>query len=275
VTPDKANNSLYKTSPDNTKGPPPLPPIPHPFHCPKPLVRNPNRTKMAVPKRSPPSRSPSPTRRPPPPSPPPPPPPSPNRDPIPPPPPRPAPESTANDNEANKENAAPKEEGELSPEPTNYTLADFTYPSFDVLLHPIAPRTETVNLIFPRSGPFWQWEDAVQDLLHCIREQRELRPHAAPFGGSIYCEGLIRFFMEVPPTIPGSDSYIMQFHHRGYTVFDTESTEVTAAWMRTLQVNPSFEEEWADEILRFLLACAQLAVRNGWVMDYRESKKRG
>ncbi|RAH68403.1 uncharacterized protein BO66DRAFT_455564 [Aspergillus aculeatinus CBS 121060] len=216
---------------------------------------------MPVAKRSPPSRSPSPTRRPPPPS--------------PPPPPPTAPEPTANDNEANKENAAPKEEGELSPGPTNYTLDDFRYPSFEVLLHPIAPRTETVNLIFPRPGPFWQWEDAVQDLLDCIREQRELRPHAAPFGGSIYCEGLIRFFMEVPPAIPGSESCIMQFHHRGYTVFDTESTEATAAWMSTLQVNPSFEEEWADEILRFLLACAQLAVRNGWVMDYMESKKRG
>ncbi|RAH84272.1 hypothetical protein BO86DRAFT_397139 [Aspergillus japonicus CBS 114.51] len=222
-------------------------------------------------KRPPPSRSPSPTRRPPPPSPPRPPA---SRDATLSPPPR----STADPSDKASETAkdTPKEEGELSPGPApgqGYTLEDMTYPPFDVLLHPIGARTETVNLIFRRVTPFFRWEDAVPDLLGCIQEQRELRPHAAPFGGSIYCQGLIRYFLEVLPPVPGTESpYLMQFHHWGHTVFDTESTDATVAWMSTIPLNPSFEEEWALEILAFLLACALITVRRGWVRDYRERK---
>ncbi|PYH84634.1 hypothetical protein BO82DRAFT_399464 [Aspergillus uvarum CBS 121591] len=211
-------------------------------------------------KRPPPSRSPSPTRRPPPPSPPPP----------------TTSDPTDKASETDKDNTK-QEEGEVSPRPApghGYTLADMTYPPFDVMLHPIGARTETVNLIFRRVTPFFRWEDAVPDLLACIQEQRELRPHAAPFGGSIYCEGLIRYFLEVPPTMPGSGSYLLRFHHWGHTVFDTESTDATVAWMSTIPLNPSFEEEWAPEILTFLLACALITVRRGWVRDYRERKKK-
>ncbi|RAL08744.1 uncharacterized protein BO97DRAFT_417415 [Aspergillus homomorphus CBS 101889] len=98
--------------------------------------------------------------------------------------------------------------------------------------------TTLTYLHYAGLASIFDWDAALDHLLTLFCQQRAKQPHAAPFGGSIACDGEIRFFLEMREE---GKAGAMPFCYLGRTSFGVRDEGAAKAWesQQGCQGNPT------------------------------------